>query len=384
MKPVLLDVKKSVNTNYFRQMDYSLLFLVLALSAIGLLVLYSALQSFDDGTTSFMKQLVFMIFGFVIAILLARFDYSDYKVLGFLLYVASTFLLVLVKLKPATLNGASSWLDLPGIGRFQPSEIAKITFIMVVAVFLARIKDGEGKFLPNLLKLVIYSAIPILFIIDQPDYGTAMVFVFMLVLMLYIFGIKLRYYLFAIIAAVPIIAGIWFFLLNPLRRSRILTFFNPSSVTEDSSYQILRAKTAIGSGGLTGKGLFNGPQNLKGIVPIKESDFIFTVSAEELGFIGSTIIIILFICLLIRCIYVAKNARDTYGTLLVTGITGLLGFHFIENIGMNIDLLPITGIPFPFFSLGNSSMLTVFIAVGIVLSVSIRRRSSRNNYESTR
>ncbi|MEI6601945.1 MAG: FtsW/RodA/SpoVE family cell cycle protein, partial [Clostridia bacterium] len=155
---------------------------------------------------------------------------------------------------------------------------------------------------------------------------------------------------------------------------RILAFFNPATVTDDSAYQIIRAKTAIGSGGLLGKGLFGGPQNLKGMVPIKESDFIFTVSGEELGFIGSSIIIVLFVLLLIRCIYVAQRARDNYGTLLIAGITGMLGFHFIENIGMNLGLLPITGIPLPYFSLGNSSMLTVFIAVGIILSVSMRKR----------
>jgi len=376
MKPIFLDVKKTSNTNLIKQIDYPILVLVLLLSTIGIVILSSALQTFDEGSASFVKQLVFMMFGFVIAILLARFDYSDYKVLGFLLYLTSTLLLVLVKIKPVTLNGAKSWLDLPFIGRFQPSEIAKITFIMVVAVFLARIKDGDGKFGNNLIKLVVYSAIPILLIVDQPDYGTALVFIFVLVVMLYVFGIKLRYYLFAILAAIPTFVGIWFFLLSQIRKERILAFFSPATVTDDSAYQIIRAKTAIGSGGLFGKGLFGGPQNLKGVVPIKESDFIFTVSGEELGFIGSSIIIVLFVLLLIRCIYVAQRARDNYGTLLIAGITGMLGFHFIENIGMNLGLLPITGIPLPYFSLGNSSMLTVFIAVGIILSVSMRKRES--------
>ncbi len=378
MKPIFLDVKKSSNTNYIRQMDYPIMALVFLLSGIGITVLSSALLSFDEGTSMFIKQLTFMFVGFVVAILLARFDYADYKVLGFLLYVTSTLLLILVKISPDTLNGSSSWLKLPIIGRFQPSEIAKITFIMVVAVFLARIKEGEGKALSNLFKLLVYAAIPILLIIDQPDYGTAMVFVFIIITMLYVFGVKLRYFVFAIAGAIPILFGIWTFLLSPLRKQRIWSFLNPTSVSEDAAYQITRAKTAIGSGGFTGKGIFNGPQNIKGVVPIKESDFIYTVSGEELGFVGSAIIIVLFILLLLRCIYIAQHSRDTYGTLLVAGITGMLGFHVIENIGMNLALLPITGIPLPFFSLGNSAMLTVFIAVGIILSVSIRRRKDAN------
>jgi len=378
MKPIFLDVKKSSNTNYIQQMDYPIMALVFLLSGIGIFVLSSALMSFDEGTSMFVKQLIFMFVGFLIAILLARFDYADYKVLGFLLYVTSTLLLIMVKINPDTLNGSSSWLKLPFIGRFQPSEIAKITFIMVVAVFLARIKEGEGKALSNLLKLLVYAAIPILLIIDQPDYGTAMVFVFIIITMLYVFGVKLRYFLFAIVGTIPILFGIWTFLLSPLRKQRIWSFLNPTSVSEDAAYQITRAKTAIGSGGFSGKGIFNGPQNIKGVVPIKESDFIFTVSGEELGFVGSALIIVLFILLLLRCIYIAQHSRDTYGTLLVAGITGMLGFHVIENIGMNLALLPITGIPLPFFSLGNSSMLTVFIAVGIILSVSIRRRKDVN------
>ena len=374
MRPLYLDLKKSSNDNYFRQIDYTVLGLVLLLSGIGIFVLSSALISFDEGNSMLIKQFSFMLVGFVIAILLARFDYSDYKVLGFLLYVTSTLLLLMVKFTSDSLLGATSWLKFPVIGSFQPSEIAKITFIMVVAVFLARIKDGEGKTFLNLVKLVVYASIPILLIVDQPDYGTAMVFVFILICMLYVFGIKLRYFLYFAAGSVPILLFIWFFLLSTIRKNRILTFLNPTSVNEDSAYQIRRSITAIGSGQFTGKGLFMGPQTQKAVVPIKESDFIFTVVGEELGFIGAIIVITLFILLLIRCVYIAYNARDTYGMLLIAGITGMLGFHFIENIGMSIGIMPITGIPLPFFSLGNSAMLTNFIAVGIIFSVSMRKR----------
>ena len=374
MRPIYLDLKKSSNTNYFRQMDYLILVLVLLLSTIGIFVLNSALISFDDGTAMFTKQLVLMLIGFVVAILLARFDYSDYKVLGFLLYVTSTLLLILVKFTSSNVLGAAMTLKLPVIGTFQPSEIAKITFIMVIAVFLSRIKDGEGRIFANLVKLVLYACIPILLIVDQPDYGTAMVFLFILIVMLYVFGVKLRYFLFSAVGSVPILLFIWNFLLNETRKSRIITFFTPGAANDDTAYQIKRAITTIGSGQFQGKGLFSGPQTQKSMVPIKESDFIFTVVAEELGFIGALVVITLFILLLIRCIYIAHNSRDTYGMLLTAGITGMLGFHFIENIGMNIGKLPITGIPLPFFSLGNSAMLTNFIAVGIVLSVSMRKR----------
>jgi len=373
MRPMYLDLHKS-KTQYVRQIDYIVLVLVLALSTIGILVLASALANRDGGNEMLTKQIVFMFVGFFIAVLLARFDYNEYKVLGFLLYMLSTFLLLLVKIMPTTSFGSSSWLQLPIIGRFQPSEIAKITFIMVVSVFLARLRDGEGKALTNIIKLVVYSAIPIIFIADQPDYGTAMVFVFIIIAILYIFGVKLRFFLFALLGSIPILAGLWFFIFNDQRRGRILTFLNIGSANSDAAYQIKRSITTIGSGQFGGKGLFTGALTQKGVVPINESDFIFTVVGEELGFIGSVFVITLFVLLLIRCIYVAYYARDTYGTLLVTGITGMIGFHFFQNIGMSIGIMPVTGIPLPFFSLGNSAMLTNFIAVGIILSVSMRKR----------
>ncbi|MFZ5985961.1 MAG: FtsW/RodA/SpoVE family cell cycle protein, partial [Bacillota bacterium] len=166
----------------------------------------------------------------------------------------------------------------------------------------------------------------------------------------------------------------WFFVLNEKRKDRIRVFFNPELDPLGSGWNVIRSKMAIGSGQIFGKGLFKGIQTQNSSVPVKESDFIFSVVGEELGFVGAVIILVLVFFILMRCVYIAKNARDSYGSFLVTGVTSFLAIHFIENIGMSIGLLPVTGIPLPFVSAGGSSMLTNYIAMGIVLSVSMRRQ----------
>ena len=377
MRNVKLDIRKTKSVNYLRQLDYMLLFLVLALVIFGLITLSSAVRTFDDANSMLIKQIVITGVGVFCAFLLARFDYNDYKVLGLVLYCFSTFLLLLVLLIGDTILGSKSWLSLPLIGSFQPSEFAKLTFIMVCAVFLSRIKNSEGNDWLNLLKLLAYAAIPLGLVLLQRDYGTLIVYGVIFIVMLFAFGIKFRYLIIPFLASIPFAIFAWFFLLNDARKARILVFLDPLGVDPKGlgeAYQILRSLMTIGSGKISGKGLYHGVQTQKSFVPIKESDFIFTVVAEEFGFIGSVILIILFIAFLLRCIHIAKQSRDSYGAILVAGIVGMYGYHFIQNIGMCIGLMPITGLPLPFFSLGSSSMLTNLLAVGIVLSVSLRRK----------
>lgn len=380
-KGVYLSVAKTKSIDYVKQMDYVLLAVIVVMSVLGFLVLSSALKSAADGNAKLIKQGVVMLFGIIFAILLTRFDYKDYKVLGFLLYVVSIGMLIMVRFYGygETTWGSKSWIKIPVIGSFQPSEICKITFILVVAVFLARIKDGEGSKFVNFVKLFIYASIPLILVILQPDIGTGLVFAFILGIMLFVYGMKLRYIIIPVIASIP--AGIfaWFYLLNDARKNRVLVFLNPLEMDPEGigpAYQIKRALMTIGSGKLTGKGLYHGVQTQKSVVPVKESDFIFTVICEELGFIGGALVILLFLILLIRLLKIAKESRDSYGSLLAAGVAGMFGFHFIQNIGMCISLMPITGIPLPFFSWGSSAMITNYIAVGIVLSVAIRKRKS--------
>jgi rod shape determining protein RodA len=377
-------VEKTKGINYAKQFDYPLFAAVLFLSAIGLVALKSAIG--DPGiTTTWLKQLICFCIGVVLAITISVIDYKDFKTLGIALYIGSMLLLVLVLAVGVERNGSKSWIVLPLIGQFQPSELAKVAFAVVVPIFLERLKDGKD-IAKNTIKLLIYSMLPIGLVLLQPDVGTAMVFVFALVVVLFIYGIPYRYFLIAagvFAAAAPIM---WFFILPMDRfrhiRDRIMTFIFPETDLLGKGLQVYRSKMTIGSGQLFGKGLFHGiqTQNSSSVssynVPEKQTDFIFSVIGEELGFIGSIIVIALIFFILFRCIYIAMNSRDAYGSYMVIFIASMMGFHFIENIGMCIGVLPVTGIPLPFVSQGGSSLVTNFLNIGVLLSVSMRRKKT--------
>ncbi len=377
-------VEKTKGINYAKQFDYPLFAAVLFLSGIGLVTLKSAIG--DPGITStWLKQLICLCIGVVLSLMISVIDYKDFKTLGIALYIGSMLLLVLVLAVGVERNGSQSWLVLPLVGQFQPSELAKVAFAVVVPIFLERLKDGKdiGK---NTIKLLIYSMLPIGLILLQPDVGTATVFIFSLIVVLFIYGIPYRYFLIAagaFAAAAPIM---WFFILpmDSFRhiRDRIMTFVFPETDLLGKGLQVYRSKMTIGSGQLFGKGFFHGiqTQNSSSVssfnVPEKQTDFIFSVIGEELGFVGSIVVIALIFFILFRCIYIAMNSRDAYGSYMVIFIASMLGFHFIENIGMCIGVLPVTGIPLPFVSQGGSSLVTNFLNIGVLLSVSMRRKKA--------
>jgi len=377
-------VEKTKDINYLKQFDYPLFAAVLLLSFIGIAVLRSAIGE-PGMTPTLLKQIICLALGIVASIIISIIDYKDFKTLGIALYVVSIGLLVLVLIFGDERHGSKSWLRVPLIGTFQPSELAKVAFAVVVPIFLERLKEGQdvGK---NVIKLLIYSFLPIALVLMQPDVGTAMVFVFAFVVMLFIYGIPLRYFLISLgtmLAAAPVM---WFFVLPeyfPHIRHRILTFIFPETDLLGAGMQVYRSKMTIGSGKLFGKGLFSGIQAQNSAsrpsvfnVPEKQTDFIFSVIGEELGFVGSVIVLTIIFYILFRCIYISMNSRDFYGSYMVICITSMLGFHFIENIGMCIGVLPVTGIPLPFVSQGGSSLLANYLNVGLLLSVSMRRKKT--------
>mgnify|MGYP001139709561 CR=1 FL=1 len=373
----MYSVEKTRGLNYFKYYDYMLFISVLLLSGIGILVLYSATLSMEDGSNIILKQSIMLGIGIVLALAISTFDYKDFKTIGIIFYLVSIVLLIYVLFRGtgASQWGSKSWMVLPVVGSFQPSEIAKITFVIVISTFFERLKEGQERAGKNMVKLAVYSAIPIGLVILQKDFGTSLVFIFMFIVMIFIYGLQYRYMLLGVVASIPCSVFGWIFLLNQKRKDRILTFIFPEMADPLSNgFNIKYAIWAIGSGKIFGKGIFQGILTRRGSVPVKESDFIFTVVGEELGFIGSVAVVILVLVLILRCLYIAKNSRDLYGSYVVIGLTAMMGFHFIENIGMNIGILPITGIPLPFFSKGGSAMVTNFIAIGIILSVSMRRK----------
>jgi rod shape determining protein RodA len=374
-------VEKTKDIDYLRQFDYMLFFSVLLMSLFGVISLRSAL-GVREVSGVWLKQVICLCIGVVAAVIISGIDYKDFRTLGIFLYLGSTVLLVLVLLIGEEHYGSQSWLKVPVIGEFQPSELSKVAFAVVVPVFFERLKEGRdiGK---NVVKLLVYSILPIALVLMQPDVGTAIVFVFAFIVMLFIYGIPYRYFLIAagvFVAAAPVL---WFYVL-PMKqfdhiRNRIISFIFPESDLLGSGLQVYRSKMTIGSGQLFGKGIFNGLQTQNSsmfYVPEQETDFIFTVIGEEMGFIGSVAFILIVFLFLFRCVYVAMSARDAYGSFMVICITAMFAFHFIENIGMCVGVLPVTGIPLPFVSQGNSSLLANYFNVGVLLSVSMRRKRS--------
>ncbi len=368
--------------NFIKQFDFPLFIAVFILSLIGIVVLMSAIQGMPSWKYVWFKQVLSFVIGIIIAFITSTLDYKDFKTLGILLYVASIAMLVLVLFFGTEANGSKSWLELPLIGGFQPSELTKVAFVLVIPMFFERIKEGQ-QVRKNLAKLMLYAIVPVILILRQPDLGTSLVFIFSFFVMLFVYGVKYRYFLITIGAFAASAPFLWMFVLPDYMKGRIQTFLSPELDLTGKGLQVYRSKMTIGSGQLFGKGLFHGlqTQNSSSVirssnfnVPEKQNDFIFSVVGEELGFIGSMIIIALVMFILFRCLYIAMNSRDLYGSFIAVGIAAMFGFHFIENIGMSIGVLPVTGIPLPFMSQGGSALLTNYMSVGVLLSVSMRRK----------
>ncbi|HBN86054.1 MAG TPA: rod shape-determining protein RodA [Clostridiales bacterium] len=367
-------VAKVRSIDHLRKFDYILFFTVIAITAFGLVSLKSATYSMKYGAGIYKTQIYMAVAGTVIALFLNFIDYRIYKTFALYLYGASVLMLLAVFFVGSGSDevGAGSWLSIPGLFKFQPSEIAKIMYVLLIALIFEKLSTVENK-AKYFIMLMIFAVIPVGLIFKEPDAGTALAFVVSFIIMLFVYGIKARFILIGggiIGASIPIA---WRFILKPYQKNRILSIFQPELQTADDLYQINKAKTAISSGQWFGQGLFKGIQTQNNGIPIKESDFIFSVIGEEMGFVGVGVLLVLFTVLIIRIFYIAATAEDLYGTFVASGIGGIYLYHFLQNVGMNIGLLPITGIPLPFVSAGGSAMITNFIAMGIVLSISLRR-----------
>lgn len=318
-----------------------------------------------------------LVVGAMMAVAISFLDYKNFKIPGILFYLFTIALLVLVLFKGTGEElGSRNRLVFMGF-TFQPSELAKISIVVVGSIFLKRIYNGEKKKTANIVKFIIYSSIPVLLILAQKDFGVVAVFICAIFIMTFFCGLRYKHILMMLGTGILTAPFVWFFLLNDNRRNRIRVFLNPELDPLDAGWNVIRSKMAVGSGKIFGKGLFKGIQTQNSMVPVKESDFIFSVVGEELGFVGAVIILLLVFFILARFLIIAKNARDTYGTFLVIGLGSFFAVNFIENIGMSIGLLPVTGIPLPFISVGGSAMLTNMLSIGIILSVSARRNKGR-------
>ena len=368
-------VEETKGINYLKQFDYILFGSVLLLTITGLVVLSSATRTMSGGAGIMRTQIFSIILGIIAALIMSSFDYKNLKSIGFIFYFGCTALLIYVLKWGVGYEtfGSRSWINIFGLFTFQPSELMKIAFVIVASIFLERMKDGND-IRRNTIKFLFYSMLPIGLILLQPDYGMAMIFIVGFIVMIYIYGIKYKYifmFMGLLVGAFPLV---WFFMLNDRRKQRILEFIFPGSEPTGSSWQLDRAELAIGSGRIFGSGLYKGIQTQNNLVPVKESDMIFSVIGEELGFVGAVLVLLLILIIIYRCIYIAKNAQDDFGSFIVMGIIGMMGFQFLQNISMCLRLMPLTGLPIPFVSQGGSAMITNYLSIGIILSVSLRRK----------
>lgn len=366
-------MRKTKNFKY-SDLDFLLIILTIIASVAGLIMISSAVHTIDGGNRYIYIQSVAAVMGLAMMIIFATIDYENLGNLNKIIYASSIVLLVLVLIIGTGRDdvGSKSWIRFGSIG-IQPSEFVKIGFIITFARHVSSVQEEINK-PKNIIMLCLHMAIILGLILLQPDFGTAMVFIVIFVGILFVAGISYKYIIAAfstIIAAVPLI---WIFLLKEYQKNRILVFLTPERDPLGSGYHVIQSKIAIGSGGIFGKGLYQGTQTQLGYLPVKHTDFIYAVVGEELGLIGCTFVALLLFAIVMRCIYNSRIAKNEYGSLICVGVACMFLAHIFENIGMCIGLMPVTGIPLPFFSYGGSSLITNFIAIGLVLSTYMRRR----------
>ncbi len=359
----------------FKNMEWWILISAILLSIVGFFALYSASQAVE--LEYLKRQIIWFSISIVITIGVVFIDYETLSRLSPFIYGMSIISLIAV-LFTKSINGASSWFNI-GFFSFQPAELSKISVILFTAFIMAKIQEKDKYEINVFWKLAIVIltvAVPVLLIILEPDFGTAAAYLIALILMLFVSGIDKKYIISAVILLVIAIPLIYLFVLPEHAKKRIDVFLNPESDPKGSGYNVIQSKIAVGAGELTGMGLLNGNQTQLGYLSPKTTDFIYSVIGEEMGFIVSAGVILIYVTLITRALYVAKTARDDLGSYIAAGISGIFLFHLTENVGMTMGLLPITGVPLLFISYGGSSMITSFICIGILLNISGNRKKT--------
>jgi rod shape determining protein RodA len=363
--------------------DFILVIATLLVSAVGVVMVYTAtrgslLAQGEDPRSFLKKQGLFVVLGVITMVVVALFDYRRLEPLATILYWLIVLALLGVFAVGSSAQGAARWFSI-GPLQLQPSEFAVLALILAVASYCAR-RDEEGLAWRDVFRLLIMSGIPIVLVLLQPDLGTAMIMVIVLLVMLAVAGLPIRILVLlmvgtVLVAVVAVEAG----LLHHYQIARLTTFLNPNNKStnpyvQSAIYNLQEAKNAIGSGGLFGSGIGHGAQTNLGYVPEQQTDFIFTAVGEQLGFVGAVGVLSLLGIIVWRVLRAAVVARDSFGRLVCAGLFAFIAFSVFQNAGMTMGIMPITGIPLPFVSYGGTAVLVFFAAVGLALSVGARRR----------
>lgn len=357
---------------YLGNFDISLLTAVLIIAVVGILAVYSASASFEAGKANiYIKQIIWFITGFILALIFLFFDYRNLELYAYPLYIIFVLLLLVVLAIGKVASGAQRWLNF-GFFAFQPSEFMKLVIVITLAKYFHNRVTLDGFNLFELIIPFILIFLPAGLIIVQPDLGTAMILIAVSFSILFFIKIRFSTLLTLIITGLLAAPFLWQHL-KEYQKKRILTFLNPELDPLGAGYHIMQSKIAVGSGKFFGKGFLKGTQNQLHFLPEHHTDFIFSVITEEFGFIGSFLIISLYLFIILWSLRIAQNAKDKYGTILAYGIAALFFWQAGINIGMVTGMLPVVGVPLPLLSYGGSAVITNMLAVGILLNISMRR-----------
>jgi len=375
--------KSVVNRRSEPVFDFVLVLATVTVALIGVVMVYTAtrgtlLAEGEDPHSYVKKQALFVVLGVIAMVIVAVFDYRRLEPLATPIYVLSVLSLLGVLAVGSHVQGSERWFSLGPI-EIQPSEFAVVGLILVVAAYCDR-REEEGLAWIDVFKLLILSGIPIGLVLIQPDLGTAIIMMIVLLVMLAVAGLPIRI-LVLLILGVVLVAVVAFEsgILHAYQIARLTTFLNPNSTStnpnvQSAIYNTTEAKNAIGSGGLLGTGLLHGAQTNLGYVPEQSTDFIFTAVGEQLGFVGAVGLLALLGVVAWRVLHAAGRSRDIFGRLICTGLFTFVAFSVFQNAGMTMGIMPITGIPLPFVSYGGTAVICFFLAVGLALSVGAHRR----------
>ncbi|MCU0614447.1 MAG: rod shape-determining protein RodA [Desulfobacterales bacterium] len=362
-----------IDRRLVQNFDWGLLGVTLLLALFGFLTLYSATATVFDGSHKliYIKQIIWFCGGFVVMVMAFMINYKLLDRWADIVYIFCVILLLSVLIFGKFVGGSRRWLVF-GPFSIQPSEMAKITIIIVLAKYYSNVASPKGLEFRQLIKPIVYTCIPFILIVKQPDLGTALLLAFIAVAMTVFVKIERRTFCCLLGSGIIFVPLVWF-ILKDYQKKRILTFLNPDRDPLGAGYHIIQSKIAIGSGMITGKGYLEGTQNVLSFLPEQHTDFIFSVLAEEWGFIGTTFLLFLFFMLIFWGLKIAHRSKDPFGTMLAFGITSMIFFQVMINIGMVMGLMPVVGVPLPLISYGGSSMITIMVSIGLLINISIRR-----------
>lgn len=356
--------------------DWPLLLISVTIASLGIISLYSSSSAGKELTDTplYLKQIHWLLIGVFAMLFCFCIDYQSFERFAYLLFLTSIILLVLVIPLGRSISGSKRWVQLAGMS-LQPSELVKITLILALSKYFKKSPGGAlSGSLRGILIPALITALPVSLILQQPDLGTALIILLISFSLLSFNGISIKRVLVMLSVSLAAFPFLWYCLMD-YQKKRFLTFISPDLDPLGSSYHIIQSKIAIGSGALWGKGFLKGTQNQLHFLPEQHTDFIFSVLAEEWGFLGSSIVVVLYLLLILRSLRIAFYSKDDFACLVSFGVASMFFWHIFINLGMSIGIVPVVGAPLPFMSYGGSSTVAFSMGIGLLLNTSMRRFS---------